>query len=382
MRRETLGRAAGTLMDGAALVVCEGVMGLFDGAIVGDGDDDGSTASLARLTGWPVVLVVDAAAQGASAAAVVKGFAGFSPDVGVAGVVFNRVGGERHAAILRDSCRRALPDVPVLGCLPRTDGVALPERHLGLVQAGEHPALESFIDRVADLIARHLDVEALVALARPLAAGLGGKVLAAVPPIPPLGQRIAVAKDDAFAFSYPLAIDGWREAGVEIVPFSPLADEAPDLAADAVYLPGGYPELHAGRLAAATKFLAGLRGRAQAGACVYGECGGYMTLGQGLVDAEGNRHAMAGLLALETSFAEPKLQLGYRRVRALAAGPLGGAGARFRGHEFHYAKVLGEGPGERLFETANAEGQPLGPAGLRAGKVQGSFVHLIDRERG
>ena len=388
MRRETLGRAAGRLMEDAALIVCEGVMGMFDGALVGPRDndrgDDGSTASLAGLTGWPVVLVVDASAQGASAAAVVKGFAGFRPGVGVAGVVFNRVGGERHAAILKDACRRALPDVPVLGCLPRAEGVALPERHLGLVQAGEHADLDSFLDRAAELVAGHLDIDALVALAKPLSAGLAGGASPAPPvppPIPPLGQRIAVARDAAFAFSYPLVIEGWREAGAEIVPFSPLADHAPDPAADAVYLPGGYPELHGGRLAAARGFLEGLRARVKAGAALYGECGGYMTLGQGLADGDDNRHAMAGLLPLETSFAQPKLHLGYRRARTIAAGPLGAAGARFRGHEFHYANVVAEGPGEPLFETADAEGRSLGPAGRRAGRVFGSFVHLIDRER-
>ncbi len=389
MRRATLAAAARSLADGADLVICEGVMGLFDGAAVSDpgadGADDGSTAALAHATGWPVVLVVDAGAQAASAAAVVKGFHDFRPDVSVAACVFNRVGGPRHARILADACRRAVPDVPVLGCLPIADGLSLPERHLGLVQAAEHPDLEGFLDAAAALVRRHLDVNQLAKLARPLkfaTESAAPPIPPMPPPIPPLGQRIAVARDDAFRFSYPLVIDGWRAAGAEVATFSPLADQAPDAAADAVYLPGGYPELAAGRLAAAANFLAGLRDAAKRGAVLYGECGGYMTLGRGLVDAQGQRHAMAGLLPLETSFKGPKLHLGYRQATTVDAGPLGPKGARYRGHEFHYAETASEGPGERLFEIADAESTALGAAGLRAGGVMGSFIHLIDREQG
>ena len=162
------------------------------------------------------------------------------------------------------------------------------------------------------------------------------------------------------------------------------AGEAPAADCDAVYLPGGYPELHAGRLAGNSRFLAGLRAAAARGAAVFGECGGYMVLGKRLIDAEGEGHAMAGLLPVETSFAERRLSLGYRRIRLRDAGPLGAAGATFRGHEFHYAKeVAAEAVGEvvPLFEAGDAKGEGLGPAGLRQGKVCGSFLHLIDRAR-
>jgi cobyrinic acid a,c-diamide synthase len=199
------------------------------------------------------------------------------------------------------------------------------------------------------------------------------------PPIPPLGQRIAVADDAAFAFRYPLVLDGWRAAGCEIRAFSPLADEAPDAGADAVYLPGGYPELHAGRLAGSERFLRGLRAAAECGAAVLGECGGYMVMGQGLIDADGHRHAMAGLLALETSFAERRLHLGYRQAELVRDCPLGDAGAGFRGHEFHYARTLSEGPGEPLFACRDAAGWAIGTTGQVKGRVMGSFVHLIDR---
>jgi len=375
MRPETLSRAAASL--GAGPVICEGVMGLFDGAFVKPGKNGGSTADLSKATGWPVILVIDAGAQAASAAAVVKGFAEFRADVTVAGVVFNRIGGPRHEEILRASCKQAVPDIPVLGCLPRAEGLSLPSRHLGLVQAVEHPDLEGFIESAKALVAEHLDVDGLLALAEPLALGDGGDQ---PQPLPPLGQRIAVAADDAFAFSYPLVIDGWRGVGAEVTTFSPLADEAPDPAADAVYLPGGYPELHGGTLARAGTFMNGLRSAAKNGAAIYGECGGYMVLGRGLIDADGARHAMSGLLGLETSFADRKLHLGYRRVSAAVAGPMGEKGNAFRGHEFHYAGIVEEEGPKPLFRAEDAEGNDLGAVGLADGNVAGSFIHLIDRE--
>jgi cobyrinic acid a,c-diamide synthase len=173
-------------------------------------------------------------------------------------------------------------------------------------------------------------------------------------------------------------LEGWQRAGAELTFFSPLADQAPNADATAVYLPGGYPELHAAELAGGGNFMAGLRAAARRGAVIHGECGGYMVLGQGLIDTDGQRHAMAGLLPLETSFRERRLHLGYRRVELLADGALGRRGAGFSGHEFHYATILSEGPGESLFACRNGSGESLGPAGRRDGRVFGSFVHLID----
>jgi cobyrinic acid a,c-diamide synthase len=164
--------------------------------------------------------------------------------------------------------------------------------------------------------------------------------------------------------------------------FSPLADEAPDPAADAIYLSGGYPELHAGRLASNQRFLDSLCQAAEGGGLIYGECGGYMALGRALEDAHGRTHQMAGLLPLETSFVRPRLTLGYRRVEMLADNPLGPAGSGFRGHEFHYARQVAIGEESPLFGCWDAGGRDLGGAGLRVGSVMGSFVHLIDVERG
>ena len=374
MRPETLGALGARLAADAELIVGEGVMGLFDGAAGGGG----STADLAALAGWPVVLVIDVRGQAASAAAVVRGFATHREDVEVAGVVFNRVGGGGHAEALRAACE-AHTRVPVLGCVPRDPRLAVPERHLGLVQAAEHPDIGRFLDAAAEVIGAHVDCAALTRLARPArhTARPGDGVA-----VPPPGQRVAVARDAAFAFSYPWLLDGWRSAGAEIGFFSPLADEAPDETADSVYLPGGYPELHAGRLAGNRRFMAGLCAAAGRGAAVYGECGGYMVLGQGLIDADGGRHGMAGLAPLETSFAERRLHLGYRHVTLAADGPLGRAGERFRAHEFHYASVTSEDRSAPLFECADAAGRALPPAGFARGGVSGSFVHLIDRAAG
>jgi cobyrinic acid a,c-diamide synthase len=223
-------------------------------------------------------------------------------------------------------------------------------------------------------LGNHVDIDALLALAKPPSI----RSLESILPVPVLGQRVAVAQDSAFAFAYGFVLDGWRNAGVELTQFSPLANESPDARANAVYLPGGYPELHACAIAANHRFLKGLRDAAHGGAIIYGECGGYMTLGRGLIDAEGERHAMAGLLPVETSFAEPRMTLGYREVEVAARGPLGLEGTRFRGHEFHFARLLsGEGE-EDLFNCFDASGRPLGASGCRVGSVMGSFIHLID----
>jgi cobyrinic acid a,c-diamide synthase len=373
MRPATLAGLVAALEADADLVLCEGVMGLFDGA--GPDGEAGSTATLARLTGWPVVLVVDARRQGASAAALIGGFARHDPQVPLAGVIFNRVAGRRHLDLLEIALARHIPDLPCLGAMPQDPALALAERHLGLVPAGERSDSETVIEHAAAVVSDALDVDALLALAGPSILGSA----APAPPLMPLGQRIAVARDAAFAFSYPAVLDGWRRAGAALSFFSPLADESPDPDADAIYLPGGYPELHAGRLAMAERFVAGLRRAAAAGTFIYGECGGYMALGEALSDADGQTHRMAGLLPLATSFAERRLHLGYRALTLLREAPLGPARSRFRGHEFHYATTV-SAAGEALFAAADSCGVDLGDIGLRRGSVAGSFMHLIDRE--
>jgi cobyrinic acid a,c-diamide synthase len=348
----------------ADLVVTEGVMGLFDGA-----GGRGATSDVAARLGWPVVLVLDVKGQIETAAAVAMGCANFRDDVGVAGVILNRVASPRHLAMIRPAFDRV--GLKLFGGVAADARFALPERHLGLVQAVETEDLQARLEAVADALEQSLDLDAIqhsarpATLAEPAANGLR-----------PPGQRIAVARDRAFSFFYPHLLEGWRTAGAEILPFSPLADEPPSAAADSVWLPGGYPELHAGQLSAATRFLDGLRQAAARALPIHGECGGYMVLGDGLEDAGGQRHAMAGLLTLETSFAKRRLHIGYRRARLRVDCALGGAGNEIMGHEFHYARTLSPGD-EPLVDCRDVSGNVVPEAGARRGSVSGTFFHAI-----
>ena len=449
------------------VLIVEGVMGLFDG-VPGPRGRTGATADIAARFGLPVLLVLDVSGQSQTAAAVVRGLASHDADVRIAGVVLNRVGSERHRALVADAI--AGVGMPVVGAVPRDAALAMPERHLGLVQANEHADLAARLNRLADMAERHFDLDRIAAMAAPprvpVPANNGGlsspglawrssipglhlateakavpKVMAGLVPaiskipnralpneiaetspamtdaaprrlpilrrlpdrpvelgddsskdvhrvghlekpghrhtLPPPGQRIALAADAAFTFVYPHVLEGWRRAGAEIVTFSPLADEPPPEDCDACWLPGGYPELHAGALAHAHRFREGLR-RFAAARPVHGECGGYMVLGEGLEDGLGVRHAMAGLLGHATSFATRKLHLGYREARLLADSPLGTAGEIIRGHEFHYATVIAPGTDERFLALTDAQGRSV-DAGGRRGCVTGTFFHAIAR---
>lgn len=358
---------AGEAAD-ADLVVAEGVMGLFDGAPASGAGGNGSSADCAALLGWPVILIIDVSGQSQSAAAIARGFGMMRPGVRVAGVILNRVASSRHEAMIR----QAMADIgmAVLGAIPRSPALTIPERHLGLLQWNEAEEAGRTIDAIADMVEAHVDVAAVRA-----AADAGPGQSSRHYRCPPPGQRIALAQDAAFSFTYAHMLRGWRAAGAEIIPFSPLADEGPDAQADAIWLPGGYPELHASRLAGATRFLNGLRSHAQ-DRPIHGECGGYMVMGQAIIDADGRSHAMAGLLGLVSSFADRRLHLGYRQARLL--GKMGGheAGAVLRGHEFHYSTIV-EQPDEPLAHVTDAMAVPVAATGSRRGRVTGSFFHLI-----
>jgi cobyrinic acid a,c-diamide synthase len=356
--------------DAADIFVIEGVMGLFDGA-AGTASRRGASADLAAHFDLPVVLVLDVARQAQSAAAVVRGFASHDSSVHISGVILNRVASEKHRALVAAAI--AALDMPVLGAVPREAAIALPERHLGLVQADEHGDLAALIGRLAAMAERHLDLDAIAALAAPFKFAAP---IAAGPAVPPPGQRVALAHDRAFSFVYPHLVNAWHGAGAEIVPFSPLAGESPPEHADSCWLPGGYPELHADALAGAGRFMSGLRRFAETRP-VHGECGGYMVLGESIEDAAGCRHAMAGLLGHSTSFAKRKLQLGYRTARLLGDGVLGRKDAIVRGHEFHYATLTAAGADESFAELSDGEGRALGNVGGRRGRVSGTFFHAI-----
>ncbi|MEL7468954.1 MAG: cobyrinate a,c-diamide synthase [Pseudomonadota bacterium] len=350
----------------AELLVVEGAMGLFDGPVGADSASTmvrGSTAQVAHVLGLPVLLVLDARRMGQSAGAVIAGLARWTDEFKIAGVILNRVASVRHEAMVRPAVEHICP---VYGVLPEDRRLALPSRHLGLVQASEMPELETFLDGAATVVSEHVDLDEVRDVARPANSAQGGVSLS------PIGQRIAVARDVAFAFIYPHLVEDWRSAGAEISFFSPLADEAPDSDCDAVFLPGGYPELHAGLLAQNTRFMSGLAQAASRGALIYGECGGFMVLGDGLVDSDGVRHAMAGLLRLETSFADRSRHLGYRLLEPLA-GPWTHPLAA---HEFHYSTIL-RAEGDPLFRAKDSAGVALPKIGLVRGNVMGSYAHII-----
>ncbi|EBA11752.1 cobyrinate a,c-diamide synthase [Roseobacter sp. CCS2] len=342
---------------GTLPLIIEGAMGLFDGA---PPDGKGATADLARILNLPVILVIDAGKMAGSVAPLVQGFMQHDLTVQIAGVILNNVGSPRHEGMLR----RALGDTPIFGMMPRTRSLVQPSRHLGLVQAQERPDLETYLNAAADLIADQCDLQRLERMLTPLQSGT------TPPKRHPPAQNIAIAQDAAFAFNYPHLLQDWQDAGASLHFFSPLANEpAPD--ADLIYLPGGYPELHAGTLAANSVFLNSLR---DSKAHIYGECGGYMTLGETLIDQDGNAHKMADLLPLDTSFATRRLHLGYRDLTA-STGLLRGA---WKGHEFHYATTL-RASGTPLFAAKDAEGTTLPPMGLIQNNVSGSFAHIIDQ---
>ncbi len=370
MRPELRRRITARLAEEAQMMLAEGMMGLHDGT----GSGAGSTAEAARFLGWPLVLVLDVAGQAETAAAVARGLLSGTPPLSAAGAILNRVGGPGHTRIVE----RALGEIgiPLLGSLPVDERFALPERHLGLVQAGEQPELDGFLDHAAEAAAEHLNLDGLLEKTRGLVTAAEE---AGAPPLLPLGRRIAVARDEAFSFTYPHVLEGWRAAGAEIAFFAPLRGESPAPGVDAIFLPGGYPELHAEALAH-SPLLPALRAAAARGVVIYGECGGFMVLGRSITDAQGREHPMSGLLPVTTSMVGARLHLGYRRLTCHEASPLGPAGTSYRGHEFHHARLVEPGAAPPLFTSISADGSGGRACGCKLGSVMGSFAHIIDRE--
>ncbi len=358
----------------ADIAVVEGVMGLFDGRK--DTCDTASTAEVARLLAAPVVLVVDVARMGQSAAAVVAGFARLDPRVRVAGVILNRVASADHERTVRGAIA-AWTDVPVLGAVPPDAALALPTRHLGLVPA---PEARVEIAALGEVVARYVDVDTLLALARGAGPLPEAEGVAPEPPSERLPRprdarmRLGLALDEAFSFYYPEALTALAEMGVAVVPFSPLAesDLPPDV--DALYFGGGYPEVFAARLAANVSMLRATRRAAESGLPIYAECGGLMYLGETCRDAAGTEHALVGALPVRTAMGEARAQLGYRSVEMLRDTLLGRQGTRLRGHEFHWSRLLDPVPPERAAYCI--EEQPERVEGFATEMLLASYVHV------
>ncbi len=359
-----------SVMDGANVAVVEGVMGLYDGF---EGTVEGSTADVAMTIGAPVVLVVDCSHQSGSVAPLVYGFRHFNPHCEISGVILNNTGSARHEAYCRQALRCV--DVPVLGCIPRHERMRLRDRHLGLEAAGPGDEAERIIDAIARMVEDHVDLDALLGAmggidGRPpdRAACAGGHPRC----------RIAVAHDAAFHFYYRANLDMLQHEGAELVFFSPLEDASLPGDIDGIYLGGGYPEVHAERLAANEAMRRAIRELADDGGCVYAECGGFMYLGSE-VTYDGRTWPMCDVF--DTRFHMPedgRKTLGYRQVALSADCILGGKGITARGHEFHYTQCIDEN-GEsyeaplRAFRRDESEGVPCG---RRKKRTLASYVHL------
>ncbi len=358
---------ASEIAEDKDLLIIEGMMGMFDSAA----SLSGSTADLADTLNLPVLLLVDASGMAQSIAAIVHGFATLRPRPEVCGVVATHVGSQGHAEMLADALKET--GIPFLGAVMRSEALTIPSRHLGLVQATERTQTDALVNAAREAVESGVDLDALLAAAGTLRSTLRPRRL------PPIGQRIAIARDIAFEFTYPHILSDWRAQGAQLSFFSPLANEAPHDNCDAIYLPGGYPELYAGTLSEAKVFLNGLRSASTLGALIYGECGGYMVLGESLVDAQGERHGMAGLLSHSTSFAQKKMHIGYRSIvpqpNPIWTAPL-------LGHEFHMSVLEDAGKDRPLFQQSDARGNDLGLTGGQRGSVLGSYTHIIDRAPG
>ncbi|MDG1530905.1 MAG: cobyrinate a,c-diamide synthase [Paracoccaceae bacterium] len=355
-------RGYATSQQGDLLIV-EGAMGVLDAGA----DNKGSVADLAQILGIPIVMVLDIAKQAQSAALSLAGLTALRPDIPLAGTILNRAGSAKHVKMAKGAIERS--GFNVLGHVQRNNNFTLPERHLGLVQAAENKLLDEYLDQLADEIEKTIDVKGILACATPLITPTD-----VAQKLPPLGQRISVASDLAFSFIYPHLLADWHSQGASIHTFSPLNDEGPAPDADAVFLPGGYPELHAQKLANAVNFKKSMNTAAQNHALIYGECGGFMVLGNGLIDAKGETHEMLGFLPLTTSFETRKLSLGYRRLTPCA-------NAFFQtpllAHEFHYSTIAHQGDAQQLFKARDATHTDLPDMGLQNGRILGSYAHII-----
>jgi len=365
------------------VAVVEGVMGLFDGS--NWHDERASTAQIAKLLGVPVLLVVDIAGAARSAAAVVLGCQQFDPAVEIRGVILNFAGSEGHAK----GCAAAITGItglPVLGWLPREPALQIPQRHLGLVPGGENLASDLLIDAIADAVAQRFDLAQIMQIARS-ADDLpsSSETTAAKRPRGPRRPILAVARDEAFCFYYPENLELLAEAGAHIEYFSPLRGEVPSLQAAGVYLGGGYPELHAQKLACNVALWDALKALRRRNAPIYAECGGFMALTQGLIDREGRRWSMAGLIPGITRMTGKIAALGYRHATAACANLLSETGEVLRGHEFRYSTWETDSPiaADYAWQLRGSRTEaPADAAGYARGNLLASYVHIHFGQRG
>lgn len=380
----------------ADIAVIEAMGALYDGE---DGSASGSAATVAKLLGAPVVLVLDVWGMTRTAGAVLLGMREFDPAVRIAGCVLNRTGSETHREMILAALPAELRSL-VVGAIPRADALEIPERHLGLLTAAENQADATARSDAQRRAGGGLDVEQLTAIAaagpppmpvavaagrgeglrRPAAVGHGEGRRRPAPvwhgesPAPRPRARLAVARDAAFCFYYEDNLKLLAQAGFELVPFRPTGDAALPEGVDAVYLGGGYPESFAPELAANAPLLTELRGRASRGMPIYAECGGLLYLGRSLTGFDGERHAMSGVIPLDVRMDPAHLAISYVEARTRARSPLGEMGTAARGQEFHQSRIAA-GPEPTLYDLTTSGGERR-QAGFLQGNVAASYVHL------
>ncbi|NDJ77161.1 MAG: cobyrinate a,c-diamide synthase [Chloroflexi bacterium] len=353
------------------IAIIEGVMGLFDGYETKT--ESGSTAEVAKLLSAPVILVLDVGKMARSAGALALGYRDFDPALNVAAVICNNVGSDKHALWVTEAVESI--GLPVLGCIPRTPELRIPERHLGLHTAVERTAeVQAFLSHAAELVTQHIDLDRLWQIARAvpsLAIDLR-EIESEAGPVVQLG----VARDEAFCFYYEDNFDLLRLAGAEVVFFSPLHDDRLPEGIAGLYLGGGYPELYAAQLAGNTPMLSAIRAAIQAGMPVYAECGGLMALTQSITDLSGTTYPMIGVLPGQSHMRE-RLTMGYRNITADRDTLLLPQGEQTRGHEFHYSDWVGAMDNiPRAYRITPRLREDVRFEGYAHGNLLASYVHL------
>jgi len=356
----------------SGLNVIEGNRGVYDGL---DARGTHSTSELAKALQAPVILVVNVTKVTRTAAALVLGCQKLDPDVRFGGVILNQVAGRRHESVIRQAVESDC-GLPVLGAIPRTASAELlPSRHLGLVTPHEHPDPDALVAHVLNLVDGHLDIDRLLEIARSAPA-------LAVPPLVPLepaaagGLIIGYLADSAFCFYYPENLDALRAAGARLVAISPLVAAELPPCLDALYIGGGFPETHAGRLSENSGFLASLRRRAQEGLPIYAECGGLMLLSRAIV-WQGARYPMAAVLPFDVEVSEAPQGHGYVELLVDRFNPFFPVGTRLRGHEFHYSRISSGGDAlSTACSVTRGVGCFSGRDAVMAGNVWAGYTHL------
>lgn len=355
----------------ADIALIEGVMGLFDGY---DGRSEaGSTTQIAKWLGAPVLLVVDARSMARSAAALVKGFEQFDPGLNFAGVVFNQIGSPRHLNYLKEALSGHV-FMPCLGGVMRSESIAIPKRHLGLVTKEDHHLNKAYIDRLADLIEKSLDMDCLLEVL-PQISPIKLSETTPLPDLPPVS--IGVAQDAAFCFYYPENLELLARYGVEIKFFSPINDHRLPEDIDGIYFGGGYPELYVKELASNTALRKEIKAHSEKGMPIYGECGGLMYLGDAIFDLNGQRHSMTGCLPFTTRMLPHLKRLGYREITLADDTLMGTKGTIIRGHEFHYSEISADDRSEAtLYSVKDRIGKSRSFEGYQVNRTLASYIHL------